>query len=672
MLRTALAALVLAAAASSALADVKGNPSLIRLAPLFTDHMVLQRGLACPIWGTATPGAKVSVSLDDAKSVATATADEKGAFRLKLPKLGEGSPHVIKIDAGAESVTLSDVVAGEVWICSGQSNMQWTVWDTNDRENEVKNANFPNIRFFSVPHKTSDSPLDTFDAAGGPPLKWEVCTPQTVGGFSAVGYFFGRMIHKELNVPVGLIHTSWGGTIAEAWTPAKEIEQLNVLPGVAGLSQQLKQTHDPAFQEQQRKNLADWCARAVANLEKIDPANVAWSTADFDDSGWKTLPSPGDWRAQGVPNGLGWLRKTIDVPADLAGKDMTLSLGIVDDFDVTYVNGEKVGAVEPSVDWNFFTPRNYKVPGKLIKAGKNVIAVRVLDTGGAGGINGPGEQMKISASDDAGKSIPLAGDWKVISERSIDPQTDPRPSNLADPNNPNFPSRLYNAMIHPLHDYAIKGAIWYQGESNADRAGEYEKVLSTMIGAWREQIGVGEFPFYQVGLANFMAPTDDPNKPSNWAHLREAQRQIGRNVKNAGMTVTIDIGEEKDIHPKNKQDVGKRLALMALKNTYGKDVVSRGPTLKAVTFDGAKAIVSFDNIGSGLMAKEGKLESFAIAGDDGKFAWADASIEGDTVVLSSKDVPNPTQVHYAFADNPKASLFNKEGLPAEPFEAGKK
>ncbi len=242
--------------------------------------------------------------------------------------------------------------------------------------------------------------------------------------------------------------------------------------------------------------------------------------------------------------------------------------------------------------------------------------------------------------------------------------------------NPNLPSRLYNAMIHPLHDFAIKGAIWYQGESNAARANEYEKVLSTMIGAWREQVGVGDFPFYQVGLANFMAPTDDPNKPSNWAHLREAQRQIGRNVKNAGMTVTIDIGEEKDIHPKNKQDVGKRLALMALDDAYGKTLVSRGPTLKDVKFDGAKAIVSFDHVGSGLMAKDGessgKLDSFSIAGEDGKFAWADASIEGDTVILTSKEVPNPTQVRYAFADNPKATLFNKEGLPAEPFEAKKK
>lgn len=657
MLRTALTAIILAAASSSVLAEIK-------LSPIFTDHMVLQRGVACPVWGTAKAGEKVEITVDDGKTVST-VANDKGFFRAKLPVLAEGKPLTLTVKAGDDTVKLSDVLVGDVWVCSGQSNMQWSVWDSKDRDNEVKNANHPNIRLYYVTRKTSDEPVDTLDA------QWQVCSPETIGGFSAVSYFFGRHLNQELDVPIGLIHTSWGGTIAEAWTPDKYIQAMSDMAGVAELSAKLKESKAPDFVAKQVQIITDWSARAAKNLETVDEAHAAWKNADFDDAAWQTLATPGDWTKQGVPNGLGWMRKTVELPADLAGKDLTLSLGIVDDFDVTYFNGEKVGDVLPAPKWNFFTARNYTVPGKLVKAGKNVIAVHVLDTGGAGGIYGPADAMKLAAADRSGAPIALAGDWKVISEKAIDPKADPRPNNAADPNNPNMPSRLYNAMIYPLHDFGIKGAIWYQGESNAERYGEYERLLSTMITSWREQFGVGEFPFYIVGLANFMAPTDDANKQSNWAHLREAQRQVSRNLKNTGMSVTIDIGEEKDIHPKNKQDVGKRLAMIALKDTYGKEIVSRGPTLKSVSFDGPKTVLSFDNVGGGLVAKEGLAQSFSLAGEDGKFVWADATIEGDKIVLTAKDVTSPTLVRYAFADNPKATLFNKEGLPAEPFEAKK-
>jgi sialate O-acetylesterase len=656
--RTVLAALVLASACSSALAEIK-------LSPIFSDHMVIQRGVACPIWGNAEPGAKVEISLEDGKSVASSVANDKGFFRAKLPVLAEGTPHTITVKAGDDTVTLSDVLAGEVWIASGQSNMQWSVSESNNAAEEIKNANHPNIRLFYVPRTTSDEPIETIDA------KWQVCSPETIGGFSAVAYFFGRDLNKELNVPIGLIHTSWGGTIAETWTPAKQIEALNVLPGVAKLSTTLKDSKTPEGRERIEKSLKEWYTRKDKLLTEASDTSKDWASADFDDSAWSSVEQPGDTRAIENHNGVGWLRKTVEVPADLAGKDLTLRLARIDDFDVTSFNGERVGDVLPSSGGGFITNRVYTVPGKLVKAGKNVIAIRVLDTGGAAGLGGPSQDMKLEAKDDAGKMISLTGTWKFKLEQALD-AADPRPNNPADPGNPNMPSRLYNAMIHPLHDFAIKGAIWYQGESNAERFAEYEKVLSTMIGAWREQFGVGDFSFYQVGLANFHAPTDDPNQPSEWAYLRQAQRDVARNVKNAGMSVTIDIGEEKDIHPKNKQDVGKRLALLALKDTYGKNIVSRGPTLKEAKFESEKVILSFENFGSGLVAKDGLAQSFSLAGEDGKFAWADAKIEGDTVVLSAKDVKNPARVRYAFADNPKATLFNKEGLPAEPFEAKKK
>lgn len=656
MIRTAFAALVLAAASSSALAD-------LQLASLFTDHMVVQRGAACPIWGKATPGAKVELFSDDGKPLGSTVANDAGFFRLKLPVFAEGKAHAFTVKSGDDSVSVSDVLAGEVWIGSGQSNMQWSVWDSNDRENEVKSATYPNIRFFSVPRKTSDVPVEDVEA------KWVICSPESVGGFSAVAYSFGRMLHKELNVPVGLIHSSWGGTIAETWTPKKQIDAMSDLPGVAALRQSLEESLDPAGRERLGKAAIEWQARRDKLMDSTSDVAKDWARVDFDDSNWAAIDQPGDWHPIDPASGFGWLRKTIDVPAEMAGKDATLSLGRIDDYDVTFVNGQQVGVMRPSDGPGWNVERQYTVPGALLKAGKNVIAVRVLDTGGAAGIAGPADAMKLTS--EGSTPIALAGGWRFKLEQSIDPSADPRPNNPAEPGNPNLPSRLYNAMIHPLGDYTIRGAIWYQGESNAGRPEEYERVMTSMIGAWRDQLGSADadgFSFYQVGLANFMAPTDDPNKPSNWARLREAQRQIGKNVKRAGVTVTLDIGDEKDIHPRNKQDVGKRLALIALKDTYGKDVVSRGPTLKEVTFEGATVIVHYDNIGGGLVAKDGALGSFSIAGADGKFVWADAKIEGDTVVLSSKDVPTPTQVRYAFADNPKVSLFNKEGLPAEPFE----
>jgi sialate O-acetylesterase len=657
-----LAAAAIASACSFAAAD-------ITLGSFFNDHMVLQRDHANPIWGTADANAEVTVSVDG-QVVDKTKANDKGEFKLKLPaKPADGTTHAILVRSGGDFVAIGDVLIGDVWICSGQSNMQWTLENTKDGAKEIAEATLPNVRLYYVPRVGAAEPVKKVDAV------WTTCTPETAGPFSSVAYFFGKHLNKELNIPIGLIHTSWGGTPAEAWTPLPAIEKLTDLPLVQRGLKRRAAGQTPESKAQYVEEMKVWLKATNRDDQTILPEAAGWANVDVADAAaWKPMKLPVDFVKQGVPTGCVWFRKEIDLPADAVDKPILLSLGRVDDSDKTYVNGELVGETPQTNDMGWNVPRNYSIPAGKLKAGKNVIAVRAYDTGGVGGIVGPAAQMKLTP--EGGEPIPLTGEWLYRQEsvfKPIEGKEPPRPAPPVALDGQGTASALYNGMIAPLQDYGIKGAIWYQGEANADRYKEYQKLLSTMIGGWRDQFGQGDFPFYIVGLANFMAATEDPNTPSEWAGLREAQRQVGRNVKNAAMTVTIDIGEEKDIHPKNKQDVGKRLALVALEDTYGKKLVSRGPTVDDVEWKDGKVVVEFKNIGGGLKAVGDKLESFALAGEDGKWFWADAKIDddGDEVILTSPNVPKPTKVHYAWADNPKATLFNSEGLPAEPFEAVK-
>jgi len=618
---------------------------------LFADHMVLQRGIAAPVWGTAAPGTKVTVAIAGKK--ATGTADAEGRWMVKLPPLEAGGPHEMTI-AGKTTVTVRNVLVGDVWICSGQSNMEQGIGACANPKEEIANADHPQIRLFMVPHCVAAEPQTTVDAS------WQVCSPQTVaasgwGGFSGAAYYFGRYLNQELKVPIGLVQTCWGGTIAEAWTSAEALKTMpDFKPAVEQFAQRvadLKKGGD-SFEEQMKK----WWSTSDPGSAK----GMGWADPALDASAWKTMALPQAWeKAPGLGNfdGLVWFRREVDVPADWVGKDLVLELGPIDDCDTTFFNGVAVGTNET---WT--TARKYTVPGKLVRAGKNAVAVRVLDTGGGGGIYGQAGQMKLSRA--GAKAISLAGawQWKVSAPLSKLP-----PVPVRDLNNPNTVTVLYNGMIAPLLPVAIKGAIWYQGESNAGRAMQYRRLLPTMIRDWRTRFGVGDFPFFIVQLANFMAVQTAPSQ-SGWAELREAQLLTALKDPKVGIAVITDIGDARDIHPKNKQDVGKRLALSALAIAHGRKLVSSGPVYREMKVAGGKVRLAFDHTGGGLVAGGGaKLKGFAIAGDDKKFVWADAVVDGETVVVSSPQVATPAVVRYNWANNPIGNLFNKEGLPATPF-----
>lgn len=623
------------------------------LHPLFTDHMVLQRGVRFPVWGWATPGSRVTVEMRGKEE--TAVADSQGKWTAKLGPFDAGGPFTLTV-RGAQTLTLTDVLVGDVWLASGQSNMEMGVTQVNNPEEEVSHADYPQLRLFQVPKVAATTPRSTVNA------RWLVCTPKSIveggwGGFSAVAYFFGRRLHKELNVPVGLIHSSWGGTAAEGWISAEQLSKLpEFVPAVNDLEKAWADSKMPP--ENFDEALAEWWS-------KNDPgsaAKPAWSDAAFDASSWKKMRLPQYFEDGGLPgyDGVVWFRRTFELPAAWAGKDLTLSLGPIDDVDTTFVNGVAVGGLS---QWD--APRSYRVNARLLKPGVNTIAVRVLDGGVGGGIYGKPELLKIEPADGGAPPVSLAGEWSykasiALAELKTQP---PRQGG----NDFSVPEIRYNGMIAPLVPYAVKGAIWYQGETNVGRAPQYERVMATLIRDWRERFTGGEFPFLVVQLANFLERRDVP-VDSEWARLREAQLHVSRNVKGSGLAVTIDIGDAKDIHPKNKQDVGTRLALVALADVYGRKLEYSGPTLRGMKVEGARARLSFDHAEGGLVAGGGgRLAGFAVAGDDGRFFWADANIEGDTVVVSSPEVKHPVAVRYGWADNPDCNLYNRAGLPASPF-----
>lgn len=623
------------------------------LHPLFSDGAVLQREVKVPVWGWAEPGEKVTVEFGGQRKSATAGADGKWLLALDAMKVSaEPRELVVSGSAADHRAKIADVLVGDVWLCSGQSNMEMGIGACNVPD-EVAAADYPLIRLLTVPKAVKYEPIATTAC------KWDACTPQTVvqngwGGFSAAGYFFGRDLHKALDIPIGLIHSSWGGTICEAWTSAEGLAPL------ADFKDRVAGVLDIAEQNRKGPRTAD---AVEAWYTKYDSGTRdGFSKADADDSAWKTMELPNQWENAGLPNydGLAWFRKSFDAPAEWAGKELTLSLGPIDDIDTTYVNGVKVGSKEL---WN--EGRVYKVPGSLVKAGRNVIAIRVLDNSGGGGIFGKPDQMTVALSDHAQSSVSLAGAWKFKDTAHLGNVVGSPSATMN--NNPNVSTVLFNGMIAPLLPFAIKGAIWYQGESNAGRGKQYRSLLPAMITDWRAHFGVGDFPFHIVSLANFMQPRNEPGEDA-WAELREAQALTAKNLKNCGLAVAIDIGDAADIHPKNKMEVGRRLALASLAQDYGQKIAHSGPWYREMKIEEAAIRLHFDHA-EGLVAKGDKPTGFAIAGEDRdrKFVWADAKIDGQTVVVSAASVTKPVAVRYAWEANPRCNLFNAAGLPAVPF-----
>jgi len=637
--------------AQSAFADV-------RVPAIIGDNMVLQQGKKIRIWGWANPNEKVSVVFASQK--ANAVADVSGHWQTLLGPVKAGGPFELTISA-SNTLTIKNVLVGEVWICSGQSNMEWPLINSQNGADAVAQANYPEIRLFTVQKTTSSTPLD--DVKG----QWIVTTPDKVGQFSAVGYFFGRELYQKLNVPVGLIHTSWGGTPAEAWTSNDALATTSDLqPILARYQEGLKNVGER--QQEYARRLAEWSQKNLYQDEGNKGEALGYAASQTNTADWPTMNLPQYFETAGLKmDGAIWFRKEIEIPQSWAGRSLELNLAAIDDFDTTYFNGTKVGGIGSETPNSYNVPRHYKIPAELVRAGKNVIAVRVFDSAGEGGF-GAGT-MSLRPSEGPEEAVSLGGPWSYKVELALTPKSPDwgsRPE-AAGPTNQNSPSVLYNAMIAPLTPLSIRGAIWYQGESNAGRAYQYRTLFPTMIRNWRNAWGEGDFPFYYVQLANFQPIKDAPGE-SEWAELREAQT-LTLHEPQTGMAVIIDIGEAKDIHPRNKVDVGHRLALWALANTYGEKIEYSGPLFQSFSIEGDKLRVKFRHAAGLKTSDGGAPKGFAIAGEDHKFVWADARIEGDEVVLSSKEVTKPIAVRYAWADNPVCNLYNTIGLPASPFRS---
>lgn len=608
----------------------------IALPKIFSDNMVLQRDKPLHFWGWSDKSDDVTVAFNG--QVVTTRADKNGNWSVVLKPVAFGGPFELNISCvRSGKIVLKNVLVGDVWICSGQSNMEWPVKNVSNAEEEIKSSNHDWIRIFTVQKGLSFS--EQVDVVGG---QWSECNSKTIIDFSAVAYFFGRALYEEVNIPIGLVNASWGGTNIQAWMSWGVMSKKEEFRGadIATLRESPEQVanKDMKFREAMKHD--------KGIVEK-------WSNG-YNVSGWKKIIVPGLWEATeiGKADGIVWFKKEIELTHEQVGKQAVLNLGPIDDEDETYLNGVLVGS-----DHKHDKNRIYMVTPKALKVGRNYLVIKVVDLGGSGGIHGKAEDLFLEIG---GDKIPLAGEW-LYKSSALSSEFGLRESG------PNaFPSQLFNTMIAPLVRYPIRGAIWYQGEANVSEADNYRILFPEMISAWRNDWGY-QFPFYWVQLANFMS-TDSLPAESEWAELREAQ-SMTLSLPYTGQAVAIDVGEAVDIHPRNKQEVGHRLALVALKDTYQRDIVCTGPVYRSMQIVGEKIILSFET-DSDLTAKDkyGYLKGFAIAGNDRKFVWAKAFVQGNQVVVYNDSVPHPVAVRYAWGNNPEdANLSNKDGLPASPF-----
>jgi len=611
---------------------------------IFGDNMVLQRGKPDTIWGWSDPGDIVRVQIGGNTATGTAGPDRRWQVSIQPP--APGGPYTVKI-AGHQNVELHNVLVGDVWLCGGQSNMSLTLPFTRNADEVIKAANYPEIRFFTVQGHAAYHEVSVI--AGD----WRVVSPDTASWISAVGYYFTRKVQQEIHVPIGLVVDAVGGTPAEAWASEASLRTLHDFDVPLDQLDLLRSEGAPEY--------GDYVMHWYDDYDIGE--RYHWETPGFDDSGWKQVTVPGGFAELGVPDtpAVVWFRREITLPDPLPAGQAMLHLGEIERMDTVYINGQWAGASA----W-VENPRVY--PANGLKPGRNVITIRVLKINPVGGFLSKPEDLHLVFSDKTGgdnTSIPLAGPWKAM--LSVDARP-PHPLPISYENWPVMPSVLYEGLLKPIAPLAITGAIWYQGEQNSPRGFQYRKILPVTIADWRALFGQGDFPFYIVSLPAFAqrspVPKDDGDE---WADTRESQAVVAATVPNSCLAVTIDTGDPDSIHAKDKQPVGDRLAFCALAKYYGKNVVYSGPTLASVERLSGSIRLHFTHTNGGLIVKGDKLGEFSIAGDDHKWYWADARIEGDTVVVSSPSVPNPKEVRYAWQSNPAATLFNGAGLPAAPF-----
>lgn len=634
----------------------------IRLPAVIGDAMVLQRDSKIRLWGWADPGEPVAIAFLG-NSFKT-RADRSGQWSVSLGPYPAGGPYEMSI-VGKNSLKLSDILIGDVWLASGQSNMELPLGEffglhVDNAEREIASASYPQIRLLAVQQKTAPRPDSDTTSQG-----WRAVTPETVARFSAVAYFFGRELHRRYQVPIGLIEAAWGGTVAEAWMSESALRRFpeftESIKTFGGITEKAR----AAYREYAQRRTAWYRAHALDDRGRVDGRNI-WADPAFDSSAWPTIALPQQFEACGKDfdgfAGTVWYRRTLTVPSEQLGKPLSLSLGSLVFDDVTYFNGQQVGATQA-----FLKSREYVVPAKYVRAGENSIVVRLTGinepTFACTGLFDPAGEMMATVGT---QKVALNGIWSYMPGPDLHDFPRADAVTLAAHPSPNAPTTLFNGMVNPLRPMRIKGVIWYQGESNADRPAQYRTLFPALIGDWRKQWGY-DFPFLFVQLAGF-----GPNKPEPaeypWAELREAQTMT-LSVPGTGMASSIDIGNEHDIHPSDKQDVGHRLALAAAKVAYGENVVDSGPIYQSMKTENQQIRIHFSHVGSGLLIRDkyGYGRGFAIAGTDGKYHWAHARLDGQDIIVSSPLVEQPTAVRYAWSNTPDGNVYNREGLPAVSF-----
>ncbi len=562
---------------------------------------------------------------------------------VRFPKFSAGGPYTLKIyETGKpdKAIELKGILIGDVWLASGQSNMEMQVQQAQDAKNEIKHADYPNIHFIIVQQDKKLKPqTDIFSG------NWKICDSSSVKQFSAVAYYFARKISQEQNVPIGIIQSTWGGTPIEAWTSREMLLSSPITRNRLSGNDTLTPNH---------------FIKDSVNLSRfwnivLNPQNNTNKTVplpEYNDSSWTEIEMPRVMKDFGIGSyeGMVWLRKKVSLPESFSGKDLKLNLGHPEMNYSLYFNGVEIC----KNIWNANPTHFYTVPANLVKKGENTVSLRMAMIWGGGGLNPPADQIYVTDGD---SKVSLTGKWLYKKDLESLPEIY---------NYQNYPTLLYNAMINPLIPYGIKGFLWYQGEANDTVAYNYRKLFPMLITDWRQRWNQGDLPFLFVQLANYKKRLDIPSE-SEWAELREAQ-MLTLSLPNTGMACIIDIGEANDIHPKNKQEVGRRLALNAEKLVYKQDCIASGPIYSSFKTEGKRIRISFTSTASGLSTKDGKgVTGFAIAGSDKHFYWAKAIIDGNEIVVYSDSVSEPIAVRYAWADNPDCNLINSEGLPAIPF-----
>jgi sialate O-acetylesterase len=647
--RTMLATMTLVFAGMQG-AGAAAPPTQPLLNEMFQDHAVLQRDRPIPVWGEARAGDQITVSIGS--NSAHARANASGHWRTDLPAMPAGGPFALSVrtqSGAAQSV--SDLLVGDVWLCSGQSNMEFAVSNSLNAAREISGSADDAIRLLSVAHATSPAPLEHFAA----PVAWRAAEPGSIRDFSAVCYYFARELRKSVPVPMGLIHSSWGGSAIESWLSDPALRTLGGFEERLDLLRLYARDPDAG-----NRRLADmwerwWRARAPAG-------STPWKSTGDDSKVWRDVPEPmRDWKTWGVGelashDGMVWFRRTVTLTPEQAAGAAELSLGAIDEVDETWVNGQPIGN---SFGWG--TERTYPVPAGLLHAGENSIVVNVLSVWDMGGMYGPVDHMGLRWND--GRSVALGGHWRY----QFVPESYGYPPRAPWQSIGGLTS-IHNAMIAPIAPYALRGALWYQGESNTGEADRYQARLAALMADWRGRFGA-QLPVLIVELPNFGKPSASP-AASDWANLREAQRRAVANDAHAALAVTIDIGDAHELHPPNKQEVGRRLARAARHLVYGDRKSASGPVPQGARLENGKVVINFDGVEGALIAYSAMRPiGFELCGaEQGSCRFVDAAIQSNRVLLDPADIVTPARVRFCWGDAPVCNLYDASGLPAGPFE----